>query len=369
MDGIESVFVLEDDADFSPEFGPAMLDFLGRVPADWTGIMPGGQHHAPPEPVKDCPGVVRVRYAQRTHAYIARGEYLKGLQARWGNGTVHIDWMMKAWQYKHLVYAPERWIVGQGGGRSDIRGNEKPPEWWNDPDGSEPVVLLRAPREVMEALRLRGLHAGFSRDEKTGFDVEIGKCFIPASPAPRRARLAAWIRSIQQECVGGSFLCTVWHPKAQTEDVQAAWHRGPVVEVRADTADEAWSQIPPEWRATLDKSQAIRFPPVVLLEAPRTVMEGLRTLGFHAGDWRDDRGYDRELCRIFSEEVPVEDRAGELVEWFRVLDGEARHNGKVVTVWHPGATEDVVVAAIGPRRLLRIEANTVDEALSQWRAS
>jgi len=44
---------------------------LESAPSDWQGIMLGGQHHAPPIPTS-IPGVVRVRYCQRTHAYAAR---------------------------------------------------------------------------------------------------------------------------------------------------------------------------------------------------------------------------------------------------------------------------------------------------------
>jgi len=364
MNGIGSVFVLEDDADLQPGLGPALVKLMEEVPDDWEGIMPGGQHHRPPEDVEGHPGIVRVRFAQRTHAYIARGNYLQGLQRRWGNGTVHIDWQMHGFQPRYHVYAPRRWLIGQAGGRSDIRGDKKPPEWWNEPEGNEPIVVLRASREVVESLRDRGLHAGFCRDPKTGYDVELPKCLAPTSANAKRSRLADWLRTIQREC-SGSMICTVWHPDAAVADVEAAWD-GPVLEIRASTAEEALSQLPAAWRSRLEASAAVNQPPTVLLQSSRSVMEAMRERGFHTGWWRDDEtGCDRGLERILAK-TPANRLVAELSSWHRVLEDEAKRDGMVVTVWHPDADEATIREAIGSRPLLVIEAGTVEEALVQW---
>ena len=246
MEGVSSVLILEDDADLQPGFAEEVKQFLSSVPSDWEGIMLGGQHHKPPFPVS--PGVVRVTYAQRTHAYAARPSYMRALQERWGNGTVHIDWMMQGWQYKRLVYAPARWLIGQGGGRSDIRGAPKLPEWWNPPTGDEPVILLHAPRAVVEDLRKRGWHFGYTIDKTTGVDVGLPQCFDPNVSEPRRrSALLRWIDMIQEECLSNHSVCAVWYPDATVEMIREVWH-GPVREISATTTPEADAQVPAKWR-------------------------------------------------------------------------------------------------------------------------
>ncbi len=365
MQDVDSVLILEDDADFRPDFGEAVQDFLAKLPSDWEGIMFGGQHHAPPEPT-GVEGVVRVRYAQRTHAYAARRTYMQGLQERWGNATVHIDWRMRDWQHRWRVYAPVRWLIGQAGGRSDIRGAEKPAEWWNPPAGDEPVILLHAPRNVMEELRDWGWHSGMTRDETTGYDVGLPPCFAPDLPADEaRERLRRWIECIQWECVGGGMVCTVWHPAATVAAIRAAWH-GPVYEVSAQTGDEAVAQLPEELRQRLTSSAAARRPPIVLLHAPRPVAETLRRHGWHIGYWRNpETGLDRGLERIFSPETPEDQRIGELRAWCRELRREATRDGKILAAWHPHLTAEMLRQA-SDDPVIVIEAESAEEAQAQW---
>lgn len=268
MAGVKSVLILEDDADVRPGFAAAVARFLARVPADWQGLMLGGQHHAAPDPTDDAE-VVRVRYAQRTHAYAARPEYMRALQRRWGNGTVHIDWRMRDWQHQFRVYAPARWLIGQAGGRSDIAGREKPAEWWNRADPALPVVVLRAPREVFEELiGGGGWHGGRRRDRQSGYDVGLPPCADPTLSAEERSgRIRRWI-----ECVGGEAeemgaVCVLWHPGIRREHVAAAWG-GPVVELSAASADEARTCLP-AWiaAATARERIAVRDDPPVVRDA------------------------------------------------------------------------------------------------------
>ena len=372
MEGIDGVLVFEDDAELTPGIGSRLAEFFEKVPDDWEGIMPGGQHHAPPGLVKGHPEVVRVNNAQRTHCYIARRRYLRGLQQRWGNSQQHIDWRMKDFHNKYRVYAPQEWLVGQCGGRSDVYNGQKPPEWWNDPKGPEPVLLLEAPREVMEELRQHGFHSGMRRN-RDGIDVGLVDAYGQKTASERKAKLAAWVRCLHQECCGG-WIATVWHPKARVGDFQGLAPGG-VFEIAATTVDEALEQLPERLRARLEKSLTERRPAVVLLDAPREAFERLLRTGFHGGYWRHtETGIDNGLRRIYSGPEDPGVRAEALKKWCKELLTEADRDGLVLTVWHPGAvpmgelTAEKLAEASG-RRVIPIRAGTAEEARKKWEES
>lgn len=345
MEDIPSVFVLEDDADLPAHFGEKARRFLAAVPPDWTGLMFGGQHHASPLPLR--PGIVRVQYAQRTHAYACRGVYMRELQRRWGNATVHIDWRMENWQHKHVVYAPEPWLVGQFGGRSDIRGAEKAAEWWQSGrPGEVPTVLLHAPRAVLEELRDFGWHNGFYRDAETGIDKGLQECYLQAkTDRELREGLRRWYGTLQEECHNSGAVCVIWHPFIRLHDVREALG-APLVEIHAASADEAVWQLPAAWRERLDEFAQRNVLPIVLLRTRRITMDHLRNQGgWYFGKRLDSRtGVDLDIDRAL--QAPPEARKSQLKRWVLQAAETVRHEGQIIAIWHERLSRADLASAV-----------------------
>ncbi len=208
-DGVESLLVLEDNVCFVDEFAEKMHEFLGNVPDDWDMLMLGGQHvNVLGRPTLVKPGVYRCTDCERTHCYAIRGPFMQTLLDRWRgggtfNGEVHCDWIMgrdPEMQNAHKVYAPERFLAGQERGRSDINGAVQPRKFWNPPAPEAPVVVLRAPAEILPELRTHGLHTGFSRDhdsdtgrvwvlaDASEYAIACGQQLLPRIARPRLSR-------------------------------------------------------------------------------------------------------------------------------------------------------------------------------------
>jgi hypothetical protein len=350
QDDIESILVLEDDAIFMSTFGKDVAEFLAKVPQDWQCLMLGGQHvNSSPFPI--APGIVRAGAGggiQRTHCYALRGhEVMQALYQTWANAAVHCDWVMGPCTTKFNTYAPEPFLVGQSEGDSDISGAENPPKFWRSASGTEPVIVLRAPRLVMEALRNKGWHGGFNRDPATGIDEGLCDIFDDTTLGlPQRStRLRHWIQMIQGEVVSmvDPAICTVWHP-AINGDMVRPLVKGKVVEINAATVEEALSQLPPDihvFRPALETTNNIR---VVLLRSSRAVMEVLREEGWHTGHWRDEvTGVDNGVRRLFSSTVDKAKRGDGLRDIVHTLQEEVRQMPKgVVTLWHDEITLEIL---------------------------
>jgi hypothetical protein len=228
MAGHERILVMEDDADIRPWFSATAARFLADLEdRPWDCLMLGGQHMAPPQTIK--PGLVRASAPggiQRTHCMAFSRSFMRELYRRWsGPLDQHCDWSLGPFAAGWQTFAPEKFIVGQRGGNSHITGRAKPPEWWNPPRAGAPVVWLRCPRPVLEACR-DIFHAGYRRNDD-GICVGLADVFDSAknpTPPQQIAALQSWISMIQWEVEsrGDGSLCTIWHPAARQEIIQAA---------------------------------------------------------------------------------------------------------------------------------------------------
>ena len=368
QDDVDSILVLEDDAIFMPDFAERVTTFLKNVPEDWQCLMLGGQHvNSTAFPV--APGVVRAGAGggiQRTHCYALRGgEIMKALYRVWANAAVHCDWVMGPCTAKFNTYAPEPFLVGQSEGSSDISGGSNPPKFWRSPTGLEPVIVLRAPRAVMDTLRGHGWHAGFNRDASTGVDNGLRDIFKDAEldAAQRVNRLKKWIEMIQWEVLSMTepAICTLWHPDITAEMVRPLV-KGVVLEVVAETVEEALKQLPADIHLSKPQPASGEKVQAVLLRSSRAVMEVLRDEGWHTGYWRDDvTGVDNGLRKLFSSTTDRRKLAEGVWEIVQTLHGEARQIPKgIVTLWHEGITPDLLQG--GGFQVLEITATNANEA-------
>jgi hypothetical protein len=124
--GRKSILILEDDAEFPPDFCPRVLAFLQSLPDDWDGLMIGGDHEGnTPTPV--APGIVRCRYTVRVHCYALRGSAaIEHVLRHYRQGRTFVDRILADLMGQLRFYAPEPFIVGQAANRSDVDHGDWP---------------------------------------------------------------------------------------------------------------------------------------------------------------------------------------------------------------------------------------------------
>lgn len=285
LDGVETLLVLEDDVRFTPNFEEKLRTFLTRVPANWEGLMLGGQDHSPGPMDIGIEGIARSRNTQRTHAYVVRG--LKPMQALyrlWQKCDRHIDHWFDQWQSQHIVYQPQPWLCGQDETGSDISGRQDTIRYWEHsiPDmKSVPFQVLFADRAVAEELRNLGFHFGNDRNPTTGRDN--GLTLIENNGWDPRD-VEAWGNVIAYEAVERGDVPGIWHnlPSTDPKWLETRLKRS-VTLVEARSVEDAAHKIPqllPVWRATQ------------ILWAwqgeGHEMLEGLAYHGWHRGYWRDE---------------------------------------------------------------------------------
>lgn len=318
MDGVSSVLVMEDDVEWFPDAWDRLADFMAGVPADWSQLMLGGQHIGPTEPSNF--GVVKCTDTQRTHAYAIRGAAMSSLLRAWYSCAVHCDWVMGGdWQRGQCVYAPEPFIFGQSGGKSDISGRLLNSLYWNPPTKAS-VVVVDAPREVVEVLRTHGLHFGFRR----GADgVDVGLARVAAAGCPSD-QLSAWLSTLLWEVASmRGRLTAVWCPGMDLSLVPRV-HGGQVITIRTDSISEALAAL-----EGIDLVRTYSTSHLLLFRGDRQTAEA--AVGFHRGYWIDKAtGYDLGVVAAVAG-----DRTAKLREWASHTFEECERMQCVPMVWHP----------------------------------
>jgi hypothetical protein len=356
--GHKTFLVLEDDICMRSTFLQDIERFLRDVPDDWQLLMLGGQNIQASRSVK--PGVHRSVNTQRTHALgWKNGRMLRDVYSQWmsTNSAVHIDWQLGPMCGRYPVYQPDPFIFGQAQSQSDICGRLNPTKFWAPPTGQEWVVLLKVSQEVVAGLREYGLHTGYDRDPVSDIDRGLIEVFKARNV---EARLKKWIVDLQWEVASEEgMVLGVWHPEATVEMVRRCW-AGPVVEIAADTVEEALEKLP---SASTRKRFANTH--IILLRADKATAGMLRGLGWHTGNWRDPI---TDLDNGLREWSQKKDKA-QLAEIAKVLLKEAENmrNG-VACLWHPELTLEHV-KEVTNLQVVEIEAASVEEAMKKWRAS
>lgn len=140
-DGVNSVLLLEDDADFMAGFPDKVREFLEAVPNDWEMLYLGGQHlkvSNVPTPVEGTNDKVFQPFnVNRTHAWALRGRglletYQHCCRKDWTTAH-HIDHHCGRIHQRRdrPIYVPPKWLVGQAEGKSNINGREVEDRVWN----------------------------------------------------------------------------------------------------------------------------------------------------------------------------------------------------------------------------------------------
>lgn len=351
MDGVDSVLVLEDDVEWMSDTWRRLEVFLSAAPPDWSQLMLGGQHIQPPMPIRD--GVVRVTNCQRTHAYALRGPAIRSLLRTWYTSSVHCDWVMgNDWQRGWPVYAPDPFLFGQSGGKSDISGRLQNASYWNPPTNA-PVVVLTAPPGVARQLRTHGFHMGFRRGAD-GYDYGLSR-IVGAGLVVDQLR--DWLATLLWEVASmeGRVTC-VWHP-AVSADLVRQVHGGPVLAVAGETAADCLAHV-----AGLQLRRCYSTSHVLILRAPREVAEGVA--GFHRGYWIDPAtGEDLGLRGILGS-----DPVARLQKWMSHVGEEAERIGAVPMIWHPDLSQSQVASAFPDREVVELTAASPADLYHLWSA-
>jgi len=145
MDGLDNYLVFEDDVVFSADFVVRLETAMHALDGvEWDQFYLGGQHlyveTSPPWPFRD--NIVRCPNVNRTHAYAVNKRFMQKFQQHImhapdyidAKGDIHIDHQLGTLHERreNIIIAAHPWMCGQAEGSSDILGDVKEEEWWQD---------------------------------------------------------------------------------------------------------------------------------------------------------------------------------------------------------------------------------------------
>lgn len=253
---IKSYLVFEDDAIFRDDCEELLIRFMAALPSDWQQVYLGGQlfHEIKNPPTRINSEVLMPYNVNRTHCF---GVHERGYQSLVDHlyrlpfhDREHIDHHLGRLHESgaFAVYVPNRWLVGQGSGWSNISGKFNEDTYWPDPENcckddalfSNPVcVFLESPIEVARELHKLGWHMGYWQNEQ---GLDRGVCEAVGHFYPE-IRLREWYEWTQREVVRDKLkVPCLYHPNLPWEKVSrlsfANW-----IHVVCDTTDDAVEQL------------------------------------------------------------------------------------------------------------------------------
>ena len=147
MDGVDNYLVFEDDACFSEDFVerlPAVMAEVNALKDGWDMLYLGGQHlykeTAPPWRYASTDNLLRCNNVNRTHALAINARFMVKYSQHiihapdyiGAKDDLHIDHQIGNLHRHAVTLAAHPWLCGQAGGPSNVNGQVKPEEWWND---------------------------------------------------------------------------------------------------------------------------------------------------------------------------------------------------------------------------------------------
>lgn len=117
QDGVNRLFVFEDDAQFVPDFNKKFYEFFAKLHPKWDMMYLGAWIHES-EPVTD--GVVRLLDSYSAHAYGINTEFLELALACVKQKNKPVDIALSMLHPRINAYCAKPALVGQAPGYSDI---------------------------------------------------------------------------------------------------------------------------------------------------------------------------------------------------------------------------------------------------------